>query len=90
MGGARDPSSRQAAMASVIRSLVSKKKKRFQEGGFDLDLTYVTPRVIAMGFPRCVRRGVSRTCARGACARRAALLALAAACFRVCTRRSSG
>jgi hypothetical protein len=34
-----------------IRNLVSKKKKRFQFGGFDLDLAYVTDRVIAMGFP---------------------------------------
>lgn len=34
-----------------LRSLVSKKKRRFQEGSFDLDLTYVTDRVIAMGAP---------------------------------------
>lgn len=34
-----------------IRSLVSRKKKRFQSGGFDLDLAYVTSKVIAMGFP---------------------------------------
>jgi hypothetical protein len=30
----------------AVRSLVSKKKVRFTEGGFDLDLTYITPRVI--------------------------------------------
>mmetsp|Transcript_41015 Transcript_41015/g.117866 ORF Transcript_41015/g.117866 Transcript_41015/m.117866 type:complete len:403 (-) Transcript_41015:216-1424(-) len=34
-----------------LRGLVSGKKKRFQDGVFDLDLAYVTPRVIAMGYP---------------------------------------
>jgi hypothetical protein len=40
-------------MASTVRSMVSKKKKRFvdTELGVDLDLSYITPRIVAMGFP---------------------------------------
>ena len=37
--------------SSFIKSLVSKKKNRFCFDGFDLDLSYITPRVIAMGIP---------------------------------------
>ena len=43
-------------MASAFfRGKVSKKKKRFKEDGFDLDLSYITDRIIAMGFPSEVR-----------------------------------
>jgi phosphatidylinositol-3,4,5-trisphosphate 3-phosphatase/dual-specificity protein phosphatase PTEN len=43
----------QAGAMDVVRSLVSKKKNRFvdKENGFNLDLSYITENIIAMGFP---------------------------------------
>ena len=40
-----------AAGAGLMRKLVSKKKLRFVRDGFDLDLSYITPQIIAMGIP---------------------------------------
>jgi protein-tyrosine phosphatase len=38
-------------LLSFVRSAVSKDKIRFRDGQFDLDLTYITDNLIAMGFP---------------------------------------
>ncbi len=36
---------------NLIRSIVSGSRKRYKQHGYDLDLTYITERIIAMSFP---------------------------------------
>lgn len=36
--------------ATLVRKIVSQRKRRFQWGGFDLDLTYITDRIIGLSF----------------------------------------
>ena len=39
------------AKANIFKRLVSKKKRRLQTEFYDLDMAYITERVIGMGFP---------------------------------------
>ena len=43
-----------------VKALVSKKKKRFQEDEFDLDLSYITDNLISMGYPAQGMEGIYR------------------------------
>ncbi|XP_075923878.1 phosphatidylinositol 3,4,5-trisphosphate 3-phosphatase TPTE2-like isoform X4 [Petromyzon marinus] len=52
--------SQRKKLEKASRKMVSENKRRYQKDGFDLDLTYVTDRVIAMSFPSSGKQAVYR------------------------------
>ncbi|XP_056592502.1 putative tyrosine-protein phosphatase TPTE [Triplophysa dalaica] len=52
--------SQKKELEKVTRRMVSENKRRYQRDGFDLDLTYVTERVIAMSFPSSGKQALYR------------------------------
>eukprot|EP00644_Phytophthora_capsici_P013797 jgi/Phyca11/120019/e_gw1.40.482.1 len=51
---------RHTSLTYRIKHLVSKEKRRFSCDGFDLDLTYVTQRLVALGYPAEKIEGIYR------------------------------
>jgi phosphatidylinositol-3,4,5-trisphosphate 3-phosphatase/dual-specificity protein phosphatase PTEN len=46
-----EKSSDDVKKANVFKRIVSKQKRRYQDSTFDLDMSYITEKVIAMGYP---------------------------------------
>lgn len=46
--------------SSYLRSLVSKKRRRLIIGGYDLDMSYISDKLLAMSFPAERMRAVYR------------------------------
>jgi phosphatidylinositol-3,4,5-trisphosphate 3-phosphatase/dual-specificity protein phosphatase PTEN len=45
---------------NYLRTLVSGKKKRYIDENYNLDLSYITPRIIAMAYPASGLQSVYR------------------------------
>jgi protein-tyrosine phosphatase len=54
------PKMKKIKKASCFKRIVSKQKRRFENDQFDLDMAYISKRVIAMGYPAKSLEGIYR------------------------------
>jgi PTEN phosphatase family protein len=52
----------QKGIKASARQLVSQNRRRFNKDGFDIDITYVTDRIIAMSVPAVAVEAMYRYC----------------------------
>ena len=46
--------------SAIVKSMVSRNRLRYKDSDFNLDLSYITNRVIAMGYPGSGLAGLIR------------------------------
>ncbi|GMT24273.1 hypothetical protein PFISCL1PPCAC_15570, partial [Pristionchus fissidentatus] len=47
-------------ICNPLRTMVSQNRRRYHDDGFNLDLTYITDRIIAMGYPADTKEAIYR------------------------------
>ncbi|GMR48174.1 hypothetical protein PMAYCL1PPCAC_18369 [Pristionchus mayeri] len=54
------PASASDLICNPLRTMVSQNRRRYHDDGFNLDLTYITDRIIAMGYPADTKEALYR------------------------------
>ncbi|GMS95862.1 hypothetical protein PENTCL1PPCAC_18037, partial [Pristionchus entomophagus] len=54
------PATASDLICNPLRTMVSQNRRRYHDDGFNLDLTYITDRIIAMGYPADTKEAIYR------------------------------